>query len=95
MSCDPDKNFYASSEFLDKVLDVYLIAGALDHFGLKSVKDEPSKNKSEGWASDSDEKSYIFATITEFIEKHVVHQVPEFSISSETVELKCQICGKI
>ena len=83
-----------SSEFLDKVLDAYLIVGALEDFGMKSVDDEPSTNQNEGLASNSDEKSYVLNTITKFVEEHVVHQIPEVSTPTETKQLQCQICGK-
>ena len=71
------KNFYASSEFLNKTLDAYLIVGVLEHSGMKSVDDQPSKNQYERYATNCDEKTYIINTITKFIEDHVVHQIPE------------------
>ena len=94
VSCDPDKNFYASSEFLNKTLDAYLIVGALEHFGMKSVDDQPSKNQYKHYASNCDEKTYIINTITKFIEDHVVHQIPEANIHSTPENLQCKICGK-
>ena len=39
VSSEPHNRYYASSEFLDKVTDSYLIAGALHHFGMASVDD--------------------------------------------------------
>ena len=77
--CMQPENFYASSEFLNKTLDAYLIVGALEHFG-KSVDDQPSKNQYEDYTSNCDKKTYIINTITKLIEDHVVHQIPEANV---------------
>jgi hypothetical protein len=44
---DSKNNYYAASELLDKFLDAYLIAGALQHFGMASIHDEPTVNTYE------------------------------------------------
>ena len=80
MTADPHNNYYAAAEFLDKVHDAYLIVGALDHFGMETVEDELKKNLYSGMQIDVNaKKEYVTKTIRQFVEKHVVNQVPELS----------------
>ena len=41
---DAHSNFYACSEFLDKVTNAYLICGALHHFNMETLAEDPKKN---------------------------------------------------
>ena len=45
VSDDPHSNFYAASEFADKVLNAYLIVGDMNHHGMQSLDGEPTVNK--------------------------------------------------
>ena len=96
MTADPHNNYYAASEFLDKVNDAYLIVGALDHFGMETVEDQPSKNLYSGMPTDDyAKKEYVTNTIRQFVEEHVVNQVPELSPEVPTSnDLKCRECGR-
>ena len=51
-------------------MDAYLIVGALEHFGMKSVDDEPSRNRNEGMASITDEKLYVINIINYALRAH-------------------------
>ena len=96
VSDDPHNNFYAASEFADKVLDAYLIVGALNHHGMQSVDSKPAINKYDGLLNNQEgKKQHVHAVVRSFIEKHVVNQVPEMSVSAPTSnELTCRFCGR-
>ena len=95
MTVDPHNNYYAAAEFLDKVHDAYLIVGALDHFGMETVEDEPKKNLYSGMQIDVNaKKEYVTKTIRQVVEKHEVNQVPELSPEAPTRnDLRCRECG--
>ena len=96
VSSELHNRYYASSEFLDKVTDSYLIAGALHHFGMSSVDDEPTTNLFEGSALDSDaKKKYVVKVISDFLEEHVITNTPELSMTAPiSNDLKCRVCSK-
>ena len=93
---DPHRNYYAASEFLDKVLKAYVVAGGLDHFGMAGVEDEPKLNIFSGNPLDkASKKEYVLAEARQFVKKHVMHQIPEFDTAAPTSnDLVCQFCGK-
>ena len=43
VSADPAGNFYASAVMADKFTDAYIVAGALEHFQMNSVADDPKQ----------------------------------------------------
>ena len=96
MTVDPLNNYYAAAEFLDKVNDAYLIVGALDHFGMETVEDELKKNLYSGMQIDVNAKrEYVTKTIRQFVERHMVNQVPELSPEAPTSnDLRCRECGR-
>lgn len=96
MSVDHHDNYYAAAEFLDKVNDAYLIVSALDHFGMKTVEDQPKKNLYSGMQIDVNvKKEYVITTIRQFVEEHVVNQVPELSPGAPTSnDLRWRECAK-
>jgi len=96
VTVDPHNNYYAAAEFLDKVNSAYLIVGALDYFGMETVEDQPKKNEYTGQPNDVHaKKEYVNTTIRQFVQEHVVNQVPELSTEAPTSnELKCRECGK-
>ncbi len=81
---------------MKKLLDAYLIVGAMEHFGLLSVHGKPTQNTYTALESDNDmKKDYVQKTIQEFIYSHVITAVPEAKEKeSSTVTLQCHICGK-
>ena len=96
VSNDPHNRYYAATEFIDKVTDAYLINGALVHFGMASLEDQPSRNIYEGSALDNNGKrKYVDKVISDFLDEHVVYNVPELSHTAPTSnDLKCRVCQK-
>lgn len=96
VSNDPHNRYYAAAEFIDKVTDAYLINGALVHFGMASLEDQPSRNIYEGSALDNNGKrKYVDKVISDFLDEHVVYNVPELSHTAPTSnDLKCRVCQK-
>lgn len=97
VSNDPHNRYYAAAEFLDKVTDAYLINGALVHFGMGSIEDQPTKNVYDGSVLDEDGKrKHAEKTIADFLEEHVVYNVPELShLAPTSNDLKCRVCQKV
>lgn len=93
---DPHSNYYAASEFLDKVLKAYVVAGGLEHFGMACVEDEPKANIFSGNPLDKEmKKEYVLNEARQFVNKHVMHQIPELDTAAPTSnDLVCQFCGK-
>lgn len=93
---DPHSNYYAASEFLDKVLKAYAVAGGLDHFRMACVEDEPKVNVFSGNPLDNEiKKEYVLNEARQFVNKHVMHQIPELDTAAPTSnDLVCQFCGK-
>lgn len=91
VSNDPHNRYYAAAEFIDKVTDAYLINGALVHFGMASLEDQPSRNIYEGSALDNNGKrKYVDKVISDFLDEHVVYNVPDLSHTAPTSnDLKC------
>lgn len=96
MSDDPHNDFYAASEFADKVLNAYLIVGAMNHHGMQCVDGEPTVNKYDGLPNDPEgKKQHVHAVIRSFIEQHVINQIPEMSTSAPiSNNLTCRFCKK-
>ena len=63
---------------------------------METVEDQPSKNLYSGMQIDNNaKKEYVTNTIRQFVEEHVVNQVPELSPEAPTSnDLKCRECGK-
>ena len=92
---DPSKNYYAASEFLDKFCDAYLAAGALDHFGMSSINDDLRINNYEGLPNDEEAKqTYVHNTVRNFIDKHVMNQMPQQESAELSTNMICGYCGK-
>ena len=96
MSEDPHNNFYACGEFLDKVLDAYLIVGAMEHHRMQCVEDQPKQNVYEGLELDDEgKKTHVHRVIKSFIERHVINQLPELSsLAPISNAMECRFCGK-
>jgi hypothetical protein len=68
VSEDPHNNFYACGEFLDKVLDSYLIVGAMKHHGMECMEDTPTKDLYDGSEIDVEKKRmHVHEVIKSFI----------------------------
>ena len=82
------------AEVIDKVTDAYLINGALVHFGMASVEDQPTKNMYEVIGLNEDcKRKYVVKVITDFLEEHIVYNVPALSRTAPTNnDLKCGVC---
>ena len=92
---DPSKNYYAASEFLDKSCDAYLAAGALDHFGMSSINDDLRINNYEGLPNYEEAKqTYVHNTVRNFIDKHVMNQMPQQESAELSTNMICRHCGK-
>ena len=67
------------------------------HFGMASVEDQPSRNIYEGSALDNNGKrKYVDQVIADFLEEHVVYNVPELSHTAPTSnDLKGRVCQKV
>jgi hypothetical protein len=75
---DPHNNFYGCSEFLDKVLNAYLVCGALNHFGMKDIDNTPEQNNYTGEPIDVNaKKEYVNQVIKSFVKEHVVNNIPQ------------------
>lgn len=87
---DPHDDFYAAEDLLDKFTQAYLIAGALNHFGMESVDDEePTLNKFD--AMQQVPKEYVQNIIKSFVSDHVLNPPP--SLPGDDIR-KCRYCGK-
>ena len=93
---DPHSNYYAASEFLDKVLKAYVVAGGLDYFGMACVEDEPKVNIFSGSPLEKASKEeYVLNEARQFVKKHVMHQIPDLDTAAPTSnDLVCQFCNK-
>ena len=61
VTVDPHNNIYTCGEFVDRVLDAYLICGALEYFGMENVDDEPTMNGFANIPTDMHAKrEYVF-----------------------------------
>ena len=96
VSDDPHSNFYAASEFADKVLNAYLIVGAMNHHGMQSLDGEPTVNKYNGLLNDPEgKKQHVCTVIRSFIEQHVINQVPEMNTTAPiSNDLTCRFCKR-
>ncbi|XP_048238711.1 uncharacterized protein LOC125372507 [Haliotis rufescens] len=92
---DPHDNFYASSEFMDKVTTAYIIAGGLHHFKMENLHSKPKPDYA-GPVGDHDAmKEYIMEHAHQFVENHAVPHVqnlPDYGIQSN--DIKCRYCDK-
>ena len=93
---NPHNNFYACSEFLNKVTRAYLICGALHHFGMENTDGVPQQNV---YTRDPDDKqakkAYVKDVLKCFIEEHVVASLPELNQQAPiSNDLKCRFCNR-
>lgn len=93
---DQHNNLYACGEFLDKVLNAYLIVGAMEQHGMQCVEDQPKQNGNEGLELDGEgKKTHVHRVIKSFIEQHVINQLPELSsLAPISNAMECRFCGK-
>lgn len=96
VSNDPHNNFYACSEFLNKVTSAYLICGALHHFGMEKLEGIPKQNGYTGDPNDKDAKqAYVKDVVRCFIEENVVTHMPELSQQAPVSnDLRCRYCDR-
>ena len=98
MTKDPSSNFYASSDFMDKVTKAYILtAAALEHFGMTSVESEPTVNTYTGNIGNSAEmKIYILNGAKNIIHKFTVLDFPAIPLDGyqSNSDIICEICGK-
>ena len=85
--------------FMEKVLDSYLVVGAMQHHGMECMEymeDTPTKNLYEESEIDAEKKTmHVHEVIKSFIEEHVVNQVPELSrVVQVSNAMECRFCGK-
>lgn len=68
----------------------------MDHFGIASLDAEPTVNLFDGPATDTAaKKAYALRTVTSFVEKHVMNEIPQLSTDAPTSnEVCCRNCGK-
>lgn len=93
---NPHNNFYACSEFLNKVTKAYLICGALHHFGMEKTDGVPQQNVYTGDPNDKQAKqAYVKDVLKCFIEEHVVTNLPELNQQAPiSNDLKCRFCNR-
>ena len=93
---DPAGNYYASATMADKFTNAYIIAGALQHFGMNNVCDQPTKKQYSGELGDKEQmKMYILQQARAFVEEFVciaVEPLPEYG--PQSLSLKCRFCQK-
>lgn len=89
--------YYVVVEFIDNVIDVYLINGVLVYFGMVSLKDQFLRNIYEGFVFDNNGKrKYVDKVILDFLDEYVVYNVLELSyIVLISNDLKCRVCQKV
>jgi len=93
---NPHNNFYACSEFLNKVTKAYLICGALHHFGMEKTDGVPQQHVYTGDPNDKQAKqAYVKDVLKCFIEEHVVTNLPELNQQAPiSNDLKCRFCNR-
>ena len=94
---DPGSNFYASSDFFDKVVKAYIVTAALEHFQMKSVESEPKINTFTGdIGNSSDMKIYLMNEARNVVKKYAVTEFPTIPAEGyqSNNEIMCQFCGK-
>lgn len=93
---NPHNNFYACSEFLNKVTRAYLICGALHHFGMEKTDGVPQQNVYTGDPNDKQaKKAYVIDVLKCFIQEHVVTGLPELNQQAPiSNDLKCRFCNR-
>ena len=94
---DPSGNFYASSDFMDKVTKAYILTAALEQFGMTSVDSEPTVNTYTGNIGNSVEmKMYILNEARSVIRKFTVTDFPVIPLDGcqSNSDITCETCGK-
>ena len=86
---DPHDDFYAAEDLLDKFINGYLVAGALRHFGMDTIEDQPSSHVFDDSAQSKED--YVIHTISSFVKEHVLNPPP--CLPGDNV-LKCRYCAK-
>ncbi|CAC5412530.1 unnamed protein product [Mytilus coruscus] len=75
---DPDDDFYAASNLVEKVTTAYIITGGLTHFGMGSIDSVPCKHVYDGevWNT-NDMKEYIRDQARSFVKTFTLSEVPK------------------
>lgn len=89
--------YYVVVEFIDKVIDFYLVIGVVVYFGMVSVDDQLIINIYEGIVFDEGgKKKYVVEVIIDFLDEYVVCSILELSyIVFISNDLKCWVCQKV
>jgi hypothetical protein len=94
---DPQKSYYACSDFLDKFCESYVIAGALHHFGMTDLESEPTANKIPFSEIDNDQEkgSAILNETLKFVEENTSFKIPDLGMHApRSNTLKCVYCER-
>ena len=96
VSADPTGNYYASATMMDKFTDAYIIAGALHHFSMDSINDEPKSHCYTGEIGNAEQmRNHLMTEAEQFIASHVdidIKPLPEYGPSCNT--FNCRYCGR-
>lgn len=79
------RNFSATRDFMNVVLDAHLIVAALNFFGMDSAGDKPTKKapRDADLLSDDSKRKYLQSVLGEFVDKFVLnHTIDAESMTS-------------
>ena len=95
---DPGSNFYANSDFFDKVVKEYIVTAAFQHFQMNSVESERTINTFTGDVGNSSHmKIYLMNETRNVVKKYAVTEfrtIPAEDYQQSNNEIIGQICGK-
>ena len=96
VSKDPNSNYYASSELVDKFTKAYVVSAALSHFKMESIDSYPSENTYEGEIGNNAEmKEYLLQNANQVVKDFTVLDFPQIPATGyQSNNIVCNVCGK-
>ena len=91
VSKDPQNNFYATSDLLQKFTEATLVAGAVSYFSMDGMNGQPMPHVYDGDKTDRKSVQSYMKTVTEdSVFRHIFPDVPHVQEPS----LQCPDCGR-
>lgn len=92
---DPQKAYYQSAALVDKFTNAYIIAGALDHFGMNDLDSGPTQNAYSGPENDQEKTNYLLHQAKQFVESVFEFTVPDTDqCAPRSNSYICPYCAK-
>ena len=94
---EPDDNFYASSDLIEKTTVSYIVTGALKIFGMNDIDSQPTTNIYEGKIGDKEEmQKYLLDKAKSFVQSYTLPDVPSLpTYGPQSNTLMCRYCNKM